>query len=438
MRVIRFVLGLFLLILFSLSFVSAQSQTLTYGESLTIDLNDSTIYRFDFAGNADDQIYLSAFSSSYIPLMMRLFGVNGTLLAESDNNGFGVVLGPYTLTNTGNYLIELQRPDWASETGVVSLFVDLAVINPVKVDGLYTGSLSRAGAAAFFQFSGQSDQLFGYSVRGSDLLLSITDETGNNFIRDTDESFFVRPLAQLPRSGDFTVFLQTAAEGTDYELRLLPVSAELLEENKTLSGTFSEDQPKVFRFRANADTLWRIATEIPNADYDVALSIYRVSDVNNAIDRDTGSFNGVPRIDPFAAPESGEYLIVLTADNGDDTIDEYDYTITLSPSQLVILQSGTPVEGNINSDDGIITYLYRGQVDQTVRITLITVETSQGLPRMTVYSPEDLLLDYGSRSRGSATFEVTLPLTGLYRFDLQNIAYQASDLNFTLTVEVIP
>lgn len=438
MRFTHLVLGLILLLIVSLVPMSAQSQILIYGESITVDITDSTIQRFEFAGSSDDQIYLSAFTSTYIPITLRLFGVNGTLLAEVGNNSFGAVLGPYTLTNTGNYLIELQRPDWASETGAINLFVDQAVISPVKVDGRYSGSLPRAGAAAFFQFSGQANQLFGYSVRGSNLLLSITDSAGNNFLRDNNESFFVRPLAQLPSSGDFTVFLQTAADGTDYELRLLPVNPELLEVNKVLSSTFSEDQPKVFRFTANADTLWHIGTEIPNADYDVTLSIYRDGDVNNAIARDTGSFNGVPRIDPFAAPASGEYLIVLTANNGDTTVDQYDYTLSLKPSELVILETGVMVEGDVNSDEGVTTYLYRGQVDQTVRITLDIPTNSEGVPRLSIYSPEDQLLDFAVRSRGTASFEVTLPVTGLYRFDLQNIAYNAGDLNFALTVEVIP
>ncbi|MBC8099164.1 MAG: hypothetical protein H7Y11_06955, partial [Armatimonadetes bacterium] len=133
-------LGLLLLLL--TSFVTAQDQTLVYGQPVTNTVStDQTRFRYSFEGAASEVIYLAAFiAQDGLVLELQLFGPNGTLLGSAVDNALGSMLGPVTLGSAGRYTVEVAQPDYNQGTiGTFDLLLDRAALTPVKPDGRYTG-----------------------------------------------------------------------------------------------------------------------------------------------------------------------------------------------------------------------------------------------------------------------------------------------------------
>ncbi|HEX2623279.1 MAG TPA: hypothetical protein VHL11_24130, partial [Phototrophicaceae bacterium] len=394
----------------------AQPQSLTYGEPVAVDMDGSVPrYRYNFDGTADEEVYVSAFTIvDGLQLSVEVFGPNGTSLGEETANAIGTIVGPIKLASTGRYTIEVTQPtDNQGATGAFQIMVDHAVLTPVKPDGRYNGTLPSPGAAVFFSYTGPENELFGYAATGQNIGFFMRQPDGRVFITNSDygSGELGNPLNVLPMSGQYIAFLQTFNDGgTDYSLRLTPVNVVKLESGDSVSGQLTRESVQVFRFTSNIDELWRVDVT-GDLKYNSRMEIRSTEQLDTTLAADqTSGINGAPRIDPFISGASGDYYIILTTS---DSSQSYDYTLTLTPSPAVRMDSGVSYPSLTSGETGAQIFVYFGVADEVVRVTM---ESSGGNPRLWMYSPTEELATFSSRSKGQTTIEVTLPQTGLYRF----------------------
>jgi hypothetical protein len=431
MRVLRFSLLMMALFLISMRSVFAQNAMLNYGEPVRVEVTaEQNRFRYSFEGKADDQVYVSAFvPNPNMDITLNLFGPNGTQLGTATDNAIGAVLGPYVLASAGRYTVEMFQPDYnLGETGEIELIVDQAGVTSIKPDGQYSGTLPYAGAVAFFSYAGPANELFGYSASGLNIGFYMFMPSGEGFIQNYSSDGLFEPLQVLPESGEYAAFLQTSNPGgTDYTLSLTPINVVEISPDESFSGSLEANSTSILKFTSGVDELWRVDVIAPDAQFSARLDIRSVNNPFDNLLSDSGSgTDGAPRIDPFISPAAGEYYILLSGGT------DFDYTLTLTRSTVVRLDNGVVQQGMISPETGTATYIYFGIAEEKVRITL---ESAEGQPGMTVFSPQDELVSFYARSTGKSTFEVTLPETGLYRFTLRNVGYDGAPLSFALTLE---
>ncbi|MGB1286682.1 MAG: hypothetical protein ACPG7F_09140, partial [Aggregatilineales bacterium] len=118
-----------------------------------------------------------------------------------------------------------------------------------------------------------------------------------------------------------------------------------------------------------------------------------------------------------------------------DTDGTAPYSITLAPDSITRLVLDTPTSRTITPETGAQEFLYAGKAGETVNI-LLSKESDSGSMNLLVVSPDDEVVNAGSRNAEFMSFVVTLPLDGEYEFIVSNIDYDTtSELAFTLELK---
>lgn len=409
------------------------------GALQTVTVTDKDFaFRFAFDLEAGDTIYASAYDPTrQMALEISLIEPNGVMLAQAYPNAIGTVLPPFTVASGGTYTVEIVRPDWASQqTGTFDLIVDRVAFTAVKPDGVYTGRILYAGAAAFFTYTGKRNELFRFAASGDSLAFYMLAQDGNTFVNTDIQDELLGALNILPEDGTFVAFLQTAdPEGSDYTLQLKPITPITVEAGQGVyTGTYTESTTPILKLAALAEQPWRITSQ-ELQDVSSYLEIYSLADPTFPLATDYGSGpNGIPRIDPFIAPADGDYLIVLYVDDGQPGERELNYEITLETGELRTLEVGTAVNSSVTADDNLANYFYIGLTGDALRVT-IERTSEEGQPSLRVVSEFDEVISFYTRSGSKAVFEIILPVDGLYRFEVRDASYSASKMDFSLLIE---
>jgi hypothetical protein len=436
MRCPLFIIGLMLVLALPIAYAQ---ESITYGQVVSGEITaEQPVLEYTFDGADGDTIYVFMRpSSEELTPMIRLTALGGVLVAEADaNNALGALVGPFTLEGTTTYTIEATRPDWAADSaGEFSLVVDR--VNQLALEpGLpYSDKLADANRIAFFSYSGNADDVIRYGVEGPNMGVGVMLPDGTpaffDGVYDNPASLF----NILPQDGDYTLFVQTANEdGADYTLTVSPLEVFPLVEGTPVTGSSDELNPVVFSFQSDTGKLLAINATVPDAD-SRTLAIFPASDPCCDLIRDYGSGpNGNPRIDPFIVPESGTYYVVLWYDLYSEENATLDYEVTLGASTLLSLSRGAEINDTVTPDSGVKTYSYDADLAETMRLTL-TQTGGDGWPTLRITGPEGQILYFESGSIRSVSFEVIFEVAGLYRFEIGNINYEPTSVEYMLRVE---
>jgi hypothetical protein len=429
-----------ILLFVALPIAHAQESTqLNYGQVAAGEVTaEQPLFTYTFDGAEGDSIYVYMHTpNDDLTPYIRLTAVGGVVVAEADsNNSLGALLGPYTLEGTTTYTIEATHPEWAADTtGAFTLVVDRVNAAKLEPGAPTSGSLSNANSLAFFTYTGAADDVVRYRANGANLGIGVILPDGTpafyDGIYDDPASLF----NILPQDGDYLLYMQTASDaGADYTLTVSQLEVLPLAEGAPVTGTNDETNPVILSFESDTGKLLAINATVDGAD-SRTLAIFPASDPCCDLIRDYGSGpNGNPRIDPFIVPESGTYYIALWYDLYSEENATLDYEVTLGASTLISLSSGAEINDTITPESGVKTYSYDASLGETMNLTL-TKTGGQGWPSIRVTGPEGQVLYFESNSISSVSFEVVFPAAGLYRFEIGNVSYEPTAVEYTLRVE---
>jgi len=414
-----------------------------YGKSVSGEINDETSsVLYNFNGSAGDVIYAAVFTENFYDFtpQVRLVGPDGSTLGGATQNALGALFGPFTLPTDGTYGVEASRPFDSDTSGTFTMRVDKTEVLLLESGVSQTGTLSGTGAVAFFDYRGTAGDLLSYHLRAdANFGLMMMTPGGQTLVWDAYNTELFTPLNQLPETGDYRVVIQTGtADETEYQLDFARIEPLVLQPGQNVSGTVSEFPPAVFAFDTLADKMWQISASLSEPERGSAnLFIFSGANVYDNVASDYGSGpNGQPRIEPFIAPADGIYYAVFNyydgAAEGDNQSQSYE--ALLIPSTLVSLSPGAQVKGTVTLDSGGTRYAYNGTAGETIRLTL-TKTGGEGWPRFSVTSPETQILDMSGYVLTSATFEIALPVDGMYLIEIRNDYYEESAVEYTLLLE---
>ncbi len=440
MRQLPFIIIILLCFALPIPIARAQEAThLNYGQVASGEVTaEQPVYTYTFDGAEGDSIYIYMHTPNedLVPYV-RLTALGGVVLGEADsNNELGALLGPFTLEGTTTYTLQATHPEWAAvSTGAFTLVVDRVIPTKLEPGAPYSGSLSNANTLAFFTYTGAADDVVRYRAAGANLGIGVFLPDGTptfyDGVYDNPGSLF----NILPQDGDYTLFVQTANDaGVDYSLTVSSLDVLPLAEGAPVSGASDEANPVLLSFESDMGKLLAINASVPGAD-SRTLAIFPASNPCCDLIRDYGSgANGNPRIDPFIVPESGTYYVVLWYDLYSEENATLDYEVTLGASTLISLSSGAEINDTITPESGVKTYSYDASLGETMRLTL-TKTGGQGWPSIRVTGPEGQMVYFESNSISSVSFEVVFPAAGLYRFEIGNVSYEPTAVEYTLRVE---
>lgn len=411
------------------------------GSGLTgsVTANESTV-RYTFSGEEGELVY-AALSTPIEDLWLgiRLLASSGTVLSESVDYPLGSLLIPYALPGTGTYTVEVIRHDDSpAQEGDFTLFADRSVGAALALDESLSGELTTAGQAAFYTFDAAPGTIYQYYANGNNLLVSLIAPDGTYLTDYNVEDTLINGFMYLTEGGRYTLFIQSAnTNGSDFSLRVHLADPQLLIPGESVAGVMVESAPPLFTFQSEAGQQWAISALVPDAAYAATIQLYRAGDPYYSIGGDTGSGpNGTPRLDPFIAPESDMYYVLLNFDDYSPADATRDYDILLDASTVETLQPGAKFSGSASTDSGSQVYVYNGVSGEQLRITLAQTG-GEGWPNFIVSGVNGDLLYYEGYSTSNASFIIDLPEDGLYFFMVRNANGEPSEIQYTLSLDQV-
>jgi len=440
----------------------AQTSTpIAYGGSVEGQFTEGvTEIYYTFTGAAGDLIvaHMTASSTPFDSYLI-LQDPSGAQIAYNDDGGGNLnsMIGPFALPVDGTYTLVATRccPGNIPSTGEGSFVVSLeqATAEPLTVEQALAFALVDAQQTLVYTFAVTEPGVFWMHL--SDLagtgqvILNVLDLEGNIVLYDSRlvgvESpapqpapvYFSQPgnyLATLriqPASFDNTTTEPPSASGT---LNAVALSTTPIALSETVTGTLDDAQPfAVYTFDATQDQLLSIegSSDAGGAPFDLLLyDPNGIQILYNSTSNDAFSY------DPLQITLDGHYVAVARrADNGqtpvDGTSSSYTFTVDLSGTQALI--SGQEVTGEVPLQNNVYEQVYRydGVQGQRVRITLRSLD-NQYAPGLYVNgpavqtttpnepNPANYNMNINSSTPGTATFEMELPISGVYLFRVAN------------------
>jgi hypothetical protein len=415
------------------------AETMNYGNAVSGEINDAQpniLYQFE--GAEGDLIYINLLINpdELLP-QLRLIGVNGATLSGVSEYGQSLMLGPLALPETGTYGIEVGRPFDSSEAGAFQLRLDLATVTPLATNATFSGTLAGAGTAHFFEYPAQAGQFIATAVTADAQIGLWVLTPGQEYVIQGgfNDSWF-SPLDPLPETGNYLIYVQTNVNAeVQFTLDIAAVEPIPLNSGETFTGSIAEFPPAVFVFESLAGS-----GELLGFEGDNALEIFLADDLSGVVVADYGSgVDGNPLLDPFIAPVDGQYYVVLYASDYDPATNlSTDYALSLFPSTVISLAPGSAVTNTATTDGGRIRYSYRAAAGETIRLTLAKTN-DEGSAGLQIISPTNsvILEILNDQILDNASFEVTLPVEGVYMIDVYNTYYEPSSVEFSLLLEPV-
>lgn len=436
----RWLLTAFLFLCLSISSALAQDAiAVQYGAVTEGELNDSqTSVSYTFEGQSGDTIFMSAFNYDRgIDMVMRVFSPSGALLKEASGY-LAAIIQPFELTADGRYTVVVERPSWSTQSGDFNFIV--AEPQSRSFDGnRISGTFASAGEMLVATFQGEAGQIIDYSVSGRALGIYIYAPDGSEFVRDGYyDNLTAYSIYQLPTSGTYTVILQTlAAGGSSYNMTVRKISGDPIASGQTLDGEMLESERPIFSFESEAGQTWSISATLPD-DGDRQIQVFKLEgrDFYNTFIASAygGSERGVI-LDPFIAPETGRYYVILIYNNYEPDDARVPYSISLNPSEVVALQKGERYEGVVSPQRGLESFIYSATPGEVVRVTL-ELTSDIGSLALEVTTANNYVFSYsGAGTISRFSFDVTLDESTPYLFTVRDNSYSAFDMPFTISIE---
>jgi hypothetical protein len=431
---------------------------------------------YAFSGQAGDIITVSMTATgggldSYVELLSPL----GNPLNANDDGGGNLnsLLGPYTLPETGAYTIVATRGcgDGAGgSTGSYNLVVNRAEIRTVTMGETISVDLPTAESSVFLQFqssmNNQPLSLISRIIEGSPgVIIEVRDPAGmsiNQLWHNTSVTATLDPLV-LSAAGNYmlSVYFDTnmaaSPTPTRLELTISPLEVTPLAVGSTVSGTLDDSRPTAYyAFSGTPDDLLRLTGQQNPAGQPFDIAVYNPNGFSisgGGSGYGQGDQVGTVTIDPLQLPVTGQYLLGLRRSDltGRGVTGTSEYTITLEASQIPSLQSGVEATGSIDINTAQTVYRIAGTAGQTVNIRLRSLNDAYA-PNLNMQGPAipvaesasiggggggGFFITMSGTTPGTATYETTLPVTGVYLVWVYNGAYipdQVAQFGLTVTI----
>jgi hypothetical protein len=430
--VFRFIL-LFYLISLTTQVTIAQSNTIAIGDvtqgEITV-IQPTIAYSFD--GRAGDVIYFYI-SPAQIDQSFygRLFDANNNLLIETGAFPF---INNFTLPATQTYTLLIGNNN--DETGAFTLLVDFYQPQSLSLDTTASGGLASNAHLAFYTLNVTAGTLFRYSTTGERLGVSILDPNGELVVFTGTYDSPLLMLGQFAQTGQHLLIINTdLPTGVDYGIFLQAVEPISLVAGTPVTGSRQVTNPPVFSFQSPAGKAWELNAMMSSGG-DRRMVIAQLEgrpywDAVIALDSGSG-VGGNPRIAPFIAPIDATYYVWLEFSPYDNNITTYDYTVSISSTTILSLAPDVELAQTITPQTGAQTFVYTTTSEnERIELTIRRV-SSTGRFELEVVSPEDGVVYVFGRSANAMTLDLTLPVVGLYRFTVNDVDYEPTELQFTI------
>lgn len=429
---LRFILLLYILFQ-STPMTFAQINTIVVGEAVQGEITViQPIIAYSFDGRAGDVIYFyispAQINQSFYG---RLFDANNNLLIQTGAFPF---IHNFTLPATQTYTLLIGNNN--DETGAFTLLVDFYQPQSLSLDTTASGVLATNAHLGFYTLDVTAGALFRYSTTGENLGVSILDPNGELLVFTGTYDSPTLMLGQFTQTGHHVLITNTdLPTGVNYGIFLQAVEPIPLVAGTPVMGSSQVTDPPVFSFQSSAGKAWELNVIMPtNSDrrmFIAQLEGRPYWDAVIALDSGSGA-DGNPRIAPFIAPIDGTYYVWLEFLPYDTNIASYDYTVSLNSTTILSLAPDVELAQTITPQTGAQTFIYTSKTENERIELTIRLVSDTGRFELEVVSPEDNVVYVFGRSANAMTLDLTLPVVGLYRFTVNDVDYQPTELQFTI------
>ena len=479
MRTLSYLVCLAVLLL-AMPVFAQEGNAITYDEVVTGEItNDIPEISYTFEGNAGNTITISMTASgAQFDTYLRLLGPDGDEVTFNDDSGgmLNSLIGPLSLPEAGTYTIVATRccpPNNldSGSSGVFELVIREAELTPLSLGESVTVELDDENPNAFFTFDGSVAEPHIYSLVAEteagdvNFLIDVLNPNGQSVAQGwqtNNATVYIDPLL-LHVEGQYVFKVSRQPNAPNGEPISGPVRLSfVLEEvetqpitaGDTVNGMLDDTNPSDhFTFSGTQDELLRLVGSHGSDDQPFEVMIYSpegftINSSNSFFGANPGSFT----LDPLQLFATGEYLLFVRRidTEGSGELGTTEYTITLGPSETPTLESGVAVEGSVSEQTYERVYRYNGTAGETIRITLRGTSDTYA-PSLNVQGPHagdtgmeggapGFYLNIGGNVQGIATYEVTLPVDGVYLFRVNNGMYGDSgplEGEFSLLIETV-
>ena len=232
---------------FSLTLEAFETDLIEYGESVTGSVTATAPQAFySFSGAAGDSVIIRL-SSDDFDSYLTLSDPDGFQLITNDDGGGSLnsLIGPYTLPDTGEYLITASSLS-GSSAGAYDLSLERAELQTLAYGDTVTVEFDEENTIAYFAFEGETGDVVDVLVDGDvDTNLALNDIYNYQIVFDEDGGRGNNPELSgvlLNQSGTYTILLRAPFGGEgSVELELLRAEVPSLNDGpQTLSFSSSQ------------------------------------------------------------------------------------------------------------------------------------------------------------------------------------------------------
>jgi hypothetical protein len=432
----RFVI-LLTICLLSVTVIHAQAEQIILGQAVRGEITAiQPTSTYVFEGREGDVIYFYvAAAQNNQQFSARLFDVNDNMLAETTRFPF---INNFTLPATQTYTLLISDPN--NGTGAFTVLVDFYLPTAIVLDTELSGSFASPAHLQFFTIDAQQGTLFRYSSTGTQLGVSVIDPQGelSSFQGMYDSPLLM--LSQFEQTGQYIFMIHTnLPSGGDYRLFLQSVTPTPLVGGTPVTGSRQITNPPVFSFNSPAGKAWELNATLP-PDGSRQMVIAQLDgriwyDVIIAVDDGSGA-NGNPRISPFIAPADATYYVWLNYSPYDNAT-SYEYEVLLSSTTILSLAPDIETTHTITPTSGALTFVYAPAVEnERIQVEIRRVSETGALT-LQIVSPVDEVLFVNGRGMNGGVFDLNLPVMGIYRFVVNDIGYEPTELVITIRLSIL-
>jgi hypothetical protein len=474
----------FLMVLFIslLAFpLMAMAQTpISYGQVVTGEITaEAPSVTYTFNSNFGDliTIRMSATGGSGLDSFVRLLDPNGVDFYSDDDSGGNrnALLGPITLS-AGTYTIIASSccdSSIANTTGTFELVVNLAQAPTLAVNQPIPFELNSANPVAFFNLLNDdiTTKLARLTVtlansNGVSLNVEVRGPIGNyyysNYVPVGTTTYTVDPIIADLAGGANLVVVRAFSDSPDVTLfadnQALQAQITVTEVTATplvssISGTLDDANPTAYySFEANMGDILRLFGEQPLDSHPINVMVYGNGGFGmmggGTADYMTGGSTGNFVIDPLRIMNTGIYYVVVSRvvfDRPERVVGTVsNFSLSLGATDTPMLQPGVPVTGIFDNPDVFeYTYRYQATANQTIRITLKSLNNGYG-PSFdmegAVFESSMVIANMNSIAAGTISYDVLLYYDSVYIIRVRNgIFYDlgAGAGEFSLQVDVM-
>ena len=270
---------------------------------------------YTFTATAGQRLHFETRDIDYDRLNHRLRAPSGTIVYERYNWWEGINVGPFTLSETGTYVLEIFGD--GDETPNYAFTLEDMLLTPALVEGVTTGTLDYAHEVAWYRisasagtrlyFDGQTDSNVVEYDAGGWVLLGPNNEV---VFDHYGHIAHIDAEVTLPVMGDYLLAVYQQQPGTrtfQFAVNVINDTTQPLPLNSVVHGAIAQaGESNRYTFTAIAGDIVAFNALAEAGGY-VPATLYAP---DGSVAYSTGSLHD---FGPLTLPQSGEYTLALSA-----------------------------------------------------------------------------------------------------------------------------